>query len=272
MAHITGCKMDWAVWPTPSDESLRELARAMTPFVQFLDPRIVQEVAEDNRRMGGKWSSGLEALGIDPAIYLWDSSPCAFPGVRRYAGSTEIAVFRRRASAKEVPAQCLALDDNDYPKHLWAFAFTGKPFRKRGPDGYQLAHLFDHKEYGNRWREELDILPNVKEPGPLYGLFTSAANSVYVPSAFLRPTDFSPGLRSLIQRRALQLYGDKCHIVPPSLKVKSCEDPSWSLDSFQWSPIVGCLENIPDFIKFRHARMEELFEKRHAALRADGAL
>ena len=123
---------DWPVWPTPSDEDLRELARAMTPFVRFLDPGIVYAIAEDNRRMEADWSSRLEVLGIDPAIYLWESSPCTFPGVRRYAGSTENAVFRQRAAADEVPPQCLALDDNDYPKHLWAFAFTGKPFRKRG--------------------------------------------------------------------------------------------------------------------------------------------
>ncbi len=44
---------DWPVWPTPSDEELRELARAMTPFVRFLDPGIVYAVAEDNRFMGG---------------------------------------------------------------------------------------------------------------------------------------------------------------------------------------------------------------------------
>jgi len=261
---------DWPVWPTPSDEDLRELARAMTPFVRFLDPGIVYAVAEDNRRMGGDWSSRLEALGIDSAIYLWEGSPCAFPGVRRYAGSTEIAVFRQRATANEAPRQCLALDDNDYPKHLWAFAFIGKPFRKRGPDGYQLAHLHDHKEHGNRWREELDIPPGAKEPEPPYGLFTSAANSAYVPGAFLRPTDLSPRLRSLIQRRALQLYGNICCIVPPPFAVKPCEDPNWSLDSFQWSTPVGGMDNVPAFLEFRRERMEELFDKRHAALRTDG--
>ena len=260
---------DWPVWPTPSDEDLRELARAMTPFVRFLDPGIVYAIAEDNRRMRADWSSRLEALDIDPAIYLWEGSPCVFPGVRRYAGSTEIAVFRQRAAADEVPPQCLVLDDNDYPKHLWAFAFTGKPFRKRGPDGYQLAHLFDHKEHGNRWREELDFLPNAKEPVLPYGLFTSAANSAYVPGAFLRPTDFSPKLRSLIQRRALQLYGNICRIVPPPLSVKSCEDQNWSLDNFRWSTPVGGMDNVPHFLEFRRERLGELFDKRHAAPRAD---
>jgi len=39
------------------------------------------------------WRSRLEALGIDPAICLREGSPCAVPGVRRYAGSAEIALF-----------------------------------------------------------------------------------------------------------------------------------------------------------------------------------
>ena len=208
-------RAQWPAWPQPKDEDLLELARAMAPFVRFLDPGIVGAVVEDNRRFGGEWSTSLEALGIDPAIYLWEGSPCAFPGVRRYAGSTEIAVFRKRAESSEAPPQCLSLDDNDYPKHLWSFVFTGRPFRKRGPDGYQLAHLFDHKEYGNRWRDELDAPPGVEEPVLPYGLFTSVANSVYAPGAFLRPTDLSPRLRSLIQRRTQQLYGDICCLVPP---------------------------------------------------------
>ena len=260
----------WPVWPQPNDEDLLELARAMAPFVRFLDPGIVYAVVQDNRRLGAEWRSRLAELGIDPAIYLWEGSPCAFPGVRRHAGSTEIAAFRRRAAPDEAPSQCLALDDNDYPKHLWAFVFTGKQFRKRGPDGYQLAHLFDHKAHGNRWRDELDLPPNTDEPAPLYGLFTSAANSVYAPGAFLRPTDFSPRLRSLIQRRALQLYGNICRVVPPPLALKPCEDPSWALDNFRWSAPVGGMDHVPDFLEFRRERISELIDKRQAGLRTDG--
>ena len=261
---------DWPVWPTPGDQELLDLARAMTPFVRFLDPGIVHAVTEDNRRMRAEWSLRLEGLGVDPAIYLWEGSPCTFPGVRRYAGSTEIAVFRQRATADGLPQQCLALDDNDYPKHLWAYALTGKPFRKRGPDSYQLAHLFDHKEYGSRWREELDFLPSAEEPPLPYGLFTSAANSAYVPGAFLRPTDFTPRLRSLIQRRTLHLYGSVCRIVPPPLAVKSNEDPDWDLGSFRWSKPVGDMDKVPAFLEFRREQMEALFNRRQAALQTDG--
>ena len=55
--------------------------------MRFLDPSIVYAIAENNRRMEADWSSWLEALGIDPAVSLWEGSPRAFPGVRRHAGS-----------------------------------------------------------------------------------------------------------------------------------------------------------------------------------------
>ena len=70
----------WPVWPQPNDEDLLTLARVMAPLVRFLDPGIVGAVVEDNRRLGAEWSPRLEALGIDPAIYLWEGSPCSFPG------------------------------------------------------------------------------------------------------------------------------------------------------------------------------------------------
>ena len=91
----------WPVWTQPNDKDILELARAIAPFVRFLDPDIVNEVVEDNRRMEVDWSVRLEAFGIDPAIYLWEGSPCAFPGVRRYAGSTENAVLRKRAAERK---------------------------------------------------------------------------------------------------------------------------------------------------------------------------
>ncbi len=257
-----GSGAGWPTWPQPSDEDLLELARAMVPLVRFLDPRIVHAVAEDNRHRGAEWSSRLEALGIDPAIYLWEGSPCAFPGVRRWAGSTERAALRKQDPPDEALSQCLELDDNAYPRHLWAFVCTGKSFRNQGPDGYQLAHLFDHKAYRNRWRDEMDLPRDIDAPVPLYGLFTSAANSVYTPGAFLRPTDFSPRLRSLIQRRALQLYGDTCNIVPPPLAVKRCDDPNWALDNFRWSAPVGGMDGVRDFLKFRRECMGKLIDKR----------
>lgn len=248
----------WPDWGQPSDEELRGLAQVLAPLVRFLQPEIVAAIVEDTRRHENEWSARLPERGIDPAIYLWDGSPCVFPGVRRHAGSKEIAAFRQRSSEGALPPNCLAIDDNDYPKHVWAFIFTGKPFRKRGPVGYQLGHLVDHKEHRNRWREELHHVGGPAEPRTLFGLFTSAANAAYFPAAFLRPTDFSFPLRSLLQRRAQQLYGDVCRILPPGLEVKHCCDPEWDLEAFPWNPPVGDATYVSAFLDFRNHRIEEL--------------
>ena len=253
----------WPVWTQPNDEESLALARATAPLIRFLDPRIVGAVVEDNGRHGSEWRSALDALAVDPDIYLWEGSSCAFPGVRRHAGQTEIAVFHKRATPDLAPPpHCLVLDDNTYPKHLWAYVFTDKPFRNQGPTGYQLAHLLDHKEAGNRWRDEL-VCPS--EPPLPYGLFTSAANAIYAPAAFLRPTDFSTELRNLVQRRAQQLYGDVCRLVPPPFAVRPCEDSAWALDNFPWSAPVGNMDHVRDFLGFRHERMGKLIDERNAA-------
>ncbi len=261
----------WPDWPQPSETALLELAQVLAPLVRFLDPEIVAAVAENNRRYRTDWSRRLLKHGIDPEIYLWDGSPCTFPGVRRHAGSKEISAFRPQSHPDAFPRHCLAVDDNDYPKHLWSYVLTGKPFRKKGPDGYQLGHLLDHKEHGNRWREELDLLSRSEEPLPLFGLFTSAANAAYFPSAFLRPTDFSFRLRSLLQRRAKFLYSGVCRFLPSGLDVKPCDDRSWHLDVFDWAPPVGGKTHLSVFLEFRHDRIDELFRTRDEALRAGSA-
>ena len=261
-------RKSWPDWPQPSEEELIKLGQVLALLVRFLKPGIVAAVAEDNRLFCQEWSRRFTECGIDPAIYLWEGSPCAFPGIRRHAGGKEIAQFRNPTPTdRQTLRDCLAIDDNDYPKQLWAFVFTGKKFQKKGPDGYQLGHLVDHKEYGNRWREELYFVDGAGELPPLFGLFTSAANAAYLPSAFLRPTDFSSELRLLLQRRALQLHGSVCRVLPPSLDVKPCNDPSWDLERFSWGTPVGEMTNVQAFLEFRHERIAELFEKRRATPR-----
>ena len=250
----------WPDWAIPSEGDMLGLARALARHARFLRPDVVAAVTEDNARHAREWRTLLDERGVDPDIYLWDGSPCAFPGVRRYAGSDERAWFHKRATASAPPSHCLRLDDNDYPKHVWAFVFTGQPFRKHGPNRYQLAHLADHKEHNNRWREEF-AAEGSGDPPRLFGLFTSAANTVFLPAVFVRPTDFSSRLRALLLRRAYRLYGGVCRFAPPPLVEKPPREAEWDPDDFEWAPPVGTLKHVPAFLEFRRGRIADLGER-----------
>ena len=261
----------WPNWEQAGDTDILQLARVLTPLVRFLHPDVVAAVVDDNRERLADWRTKFEQIGVEPDIYLWDGSPCAFPGVRRYAGSQEIAWYRKRTTSTNfTPKNCLRLDDNDYPKHLWAFVLTGSPFRKKGPDGYQLAHLADHKEHKNRWRDEFDLDASTgrTEPPPLFGLYTSPANTAYVPKNFLQPTDVVYPLRALLLRRAFGLYGGICRLVPPPLVERPLVDPTWNPDRFDWCDPVGDMANVREFLEYRQDQVNRAFGTRSANMRA----
>ena len=208
----------WPDWSHPTDEELKGTINLIAKYIRFLDPKIIEAIVEDNKTHKSEWSAQLKDKGIDPEIYLWEDSPCAFPGVRRYAGSKEIAFFKGHTVLKDAKIpDALRLDDNDFPKHVWAFTFTGKEFRKFGPNNYSLAHLADHKRYKNRFKENFDVEPGVKQ-SLLFGLYTCPTNIVYIPTSLIRPTDFSPLIRRLLLKKAFDLYGNICKIIPPWLK------------------------------------------------------
>lgn len=252
---------EWPRWPQPDDVAVLKLAQVTAPFVRMLHPDIVRAIVEDNRRNADRWSAGLRSRGVDPTAYLWDGCACAFPGVRRYAGSAEVAQYRGHGKADAgAPSGALRLDDNDFPKHLWSFVFRGKPFQKFGPDGYALAHLADHKDHGNRRAGELD-----GPSGPStswYGLYTSAANTAYSPVGLVKPTDFSKPLRNLMLRRAGALYGDFCALLPPGWTVRTPGDERWALSAFAWGAPVGVTANVHAFLEFRDRTMTALLRTR----------
>ncbi len=245
----------WPVWSQPQPDEALALARVVARYARFLRPEIVQAIVEDNEARRAHWSLALEERGIDPRAYLWSKSACAFPGVRRYAGSSEIAIFRKRAAGEVTDV--LALDDNDYPKQVWSFMLTGRKFPKHGPQAYALAHLADHKVHKNRAGSDFEIVAGHGET-MLHGLYTAPTNTAYLPVATIKPTDFGPLLRNLLMRRAQQLYGGFCSLLPPWLSIPAAADDDWSVDRFEWPEPVGDPERISSFLEFRHKKMEEL--------------
>jgi hypothetical protein len=251
-------------WPTlnqPNTAEVLTLARATTPFVRFLSADVVRAVVEDNEQYREEWTEALQARQIDSAAYLWARSSCAFPGVRRYAGSREIAAHRGHAQLEETQTvNALALDDNDYPKQIWSFVFRGAQFSKFGPSGYALAHLADHKEHGNRYKTDFEVTAAEKSTPPLFGLYTCLSNTVYTPLSLIKPTDFVGTIRSLLIRRAQQLYGEVCQILPPFLRVPGELSAEWNVNGFKWAEPVGSTQHIQSFLAFRRDRMRELID------------
>ena len=249
----------WPQWDEPSEAEALQLARVLAPYVRFLHPEIVRALVDDNESRRPAWCDGLRARGIDPEAYLWLRSPCAFPGVRRYAGSEEIAIYRgHKAAEAGPPPGALRLDDNDFPKHLWSFVLRGRPFQKFGPEGYNLAHLADHKDHQNRAAVDFELAEAADVHGRLSGLYSCPTNTVYVPRSFLKPTDFNGKIRQLLIRRAQDLYGAHCAIVPPIMKIRSGIDSEWDTGNFKWSTPVGDMDHVASFLRFRAERVEEL--------------
>lgn len=250
-------KTDWPQWELPSSGEELALARIVARYARFLEPEIVKQVVDDNERHRAIWTQRLKERGINHESYIWPRSSCAFPGVRRHSGSREIAIFKKQSSGEIDDA--LALDDNDHPKHLWSFVLTGKKFQKRGPFGYALAHLADHKKGNKRIFDEFLCTDNDTEVG-VEGLFTAPTNTCYIPTAILRPTDFSLSIRDLLIRRATHLYKDICELWPPQLSLRESVKDGWELDQFEWTDFAGDVKRTVDFLEFRQEVMVRLFE------------
>jgi len=248
----------WPDWGHPTDDEILGLARIIARYARFLAPEIVQAVVQDNERQRVEWLAALARHGIDGGAYLWERSSCAFPGVRRYAGSQEIAIFRKKASGEgfKIPG-ALRLDDNDFPKQIWSHVFLGKKFNKQGPAGYALAHLADHKNHGNRHDSDFQVQGDTKA---LHGLFAAVTNSVYVPVGLIKPTDFGKRLRNLLMRRATALYGLHCNLLPSWLAIEADLDPQWALDQFDWAEPVGDCSRVGAFLTYRNSVIDAMFE------------
>jgi len=247
----------WPVWEQPSEPDLLQLARALSQLVRFLHPDIVAAIVGDNGRQRPEWEVALRGRGIDPHAYLWKGCATMFPGVRRHVGAAEVADFHQ--GRRSTVTGALLLDDNHYPKQVWSFVLRGRPFQNFGPTGYQLAHLVDHKAYQNRGAKELvGSAASVMGQAGLPGLFTSAANTAYVSSEFLRPTDFSPLLRNLLQRRAADLYGGFCQLLPSGLSIREPVSKDWATSEFAWADPVGTGDYLALFLEYRRSEMERL--------------
>jgi len=259
---IRNSHSNWPTWELPLEDDIYQLAQTTTKYIRFLNPKIIEAITKDNIEHYNEWYELLSINNINPNLYLWEMSPCCFPGIRRHEGSKEIAYFKKQTKMDKNDIQnALKLDDNDFPKQIWSFIFRGKKFGKFGPDNYSLAHLIDHKISKNRMENELIFINGNKFSEPYYGLYTCPSNTIYIPNSLLKPTDFNLKLRRLLFQKAESLYKDCCNILPPLIKIPDCDDEKWNIENFKWSNCVGSLDNINNFLSYRNNLMNNYTNK-----------
>jgi hypothetical protein len=241
-------------WPSLPNVDMLKMARVITKYVHFLDPAIVGAVAQDNRLHTAEWSALLAKRGVDPRLYLWEDSPCCFPGIRRSFGAAEKAYCGKGPLFQDA----LELDYNERPKEIWAYVMD------EIPSGYTLMHLLGHGELNHQVRVELELNEYLRGKG-IYGLFTSPGSTVYVPNAFLTAINTSPRLRGLLIAKQQELYGGVCAIVPRFVRIlPPSEGGGWKFSSFEWAPCSGS-GGIQDFLQYRNAAMDTMFRTAPAA-------
>ena len=254
-------KKPWPTWDNVSNEECIELARIIAKYVKFLHPNIIQCIVKDNESKRGFFEDYLSRNSIEPKLYLWDNSPCCFPGIRRHSGKQEIYLFKEKKSAKKKKIKindAIALDDNSFPKQIWSFVFRGVPFNNEGPFGYTLAHLIDHKKNNNRMKKEFEFAEDKLFEKPFYGLFTCASNTIYIPSNLVKPTDFNGKIRIWLIKKAFSLYGSVCNLVPPFAKLKENIDSQLDEIKLNQNCIDGELNNVDVFLKYREDKIKKV--------------
>jgi hypothetical protein len=247
----------WPVWNIPTDEEQVILAETLLPYIKMLAPEIVGLIAEENNKHLSVWTEQLTSLGIRADIYLWEGSPVTFPGIRRHVGTTETSAFRSNPKYASSD-NALLLDDNSYPKELWSFALRNSRYGKKNPANYSLAHILDHKDYNTRNTDELIGFNKTEDKNLFAGLYTSCANTIYIPTSFLKPTDHNSSIRKLLIQIIDRYYGSVCNPLPHNLSfnLNNIED-QWRLDNFPKPAFVGNVANIKNFIAYRNNVINE---------------
>jgi hypothetical protein len=252
----------WPAWNVPNEEEQRLLAKVLMRYIKILHPDIVAQVVANNNQNMSYWSDAFKRIGIRADIYLWKDSPVAFPGIRRHVGGKETVSFR--ANPKECTVEnALRLDDNSFPKELWAFALRNRRYGMKNPDNYSLAHIVDHKDHQTRNCNELIGFKESGDKNLFAGLYTSCVNAFYVPAVFMKPTDFNSPIRKLLIQIVHKYYGAICNPLPHGLQFNLTNLPdAWQLENFDLPEVVGNPAHIKSFLGYRKKAIESLIGKK----------
>ena len=186
----------------------KELAMILGKITHHVHPEIVEFITEKNRAFKSEFAMICHKK-CDISAFFYPDSDCVFPGFRRPINKEKTLQWKN----KVFEADGTILNDNTFPRHIWAFLSMNKAYSggtsgmwsASGLDKFELAHVFSHKQDERLLEKEVfSSLDSTVQP---YGLFTSASNVVLIPKGFAKPTDQMKSIKICFYKRHFDLYG-----------------------------------------------------------------
>lgn len=216
-----------------SQEVEHELADILARVAHHIHPKIVKKIVAANKNYKERFAS-ICHKSVDVDTFLYDGSDCVFPGARRCINDEKVGKWKNKVNAIDGTI----LNDNTYPRNLWAFLCAGRAYAggkdgfwtSSGLNAFELAHVFAHKidERTLEPKVFFDVNNNIKP----FSLFTSASNTVLLPKGLTKPTDKNPVTKIVFYKRHLELYGEVATLPGLSLFDES-QVPDW-YRSLKW--------------------------------------
>lgn len=191
-------------FPDNSIEVEREIAIALGKVCHHIHPQIVNRIIEENENFRNEFQQ--VSGNLDLSIFLYNGSDCIFPGVRRCINKEKVGKWKNNIKSED----CMILNDNTFPRHIWAFLTMNKPYegnmwKTSGLDKFELAHIFGHKV--DEKSLEKKVFKSYDETKLPYAYFTSASNVVLIPNGLMKPTDKFESIKIAFYQRHIELYG-----------------------------------------------------------------
>ena len=169
-----------------SESIEKTVAITLGKVCHHIHPAIVNKIIQSNIVFKREFQDVCHDADIN--TFFYEGSDCIFPGVRRNINKEKQGKWKNNIN----PTDYTILNDNTFPRHIWAFLSMNKPYAghmwaESGLSKFELAHIFGHKQ--DEKTLEKKVFNQFDEKKKPYAYFTSASNVILLPNGLMKPTD-----------------------------------------------------------------------------------
>jgi hypothetical protein len=251
-----------SIFEDKSPEVVKEIAIILAKVSHNVHPLIVEKIVDANKKYKEQFKK-ICHHALDVETFFYEGSDCIFPGTRRSINNEKDGTWKNKINEKDGTI----LNDNTYPRHLWAHLCSGNAYSggakgnwsHDGLNAFELAHVFAHKISEQETELPLFEYDDRKVP---YALFSSASNTVLIPNGLTKPTDKSISIKIIFYMRLLDLY--KGIVKIPGVKsLKKEFIPEWHNEVHQhWiKPILpeNWEKNVDKLLEYREKYLKNKY-------------